>query len=81
MTKSEIIEKLRDMMKRNSQEDIDWDSVTVDSNIESLGFDSLAILDLIYDIQQELDMEFDAEDMIGVDTVGKLADFLESKGA
>ncbi len=81
MTKSEIIEKLRDMMKRNSQEDIDWDSVTADSRIEPLGFDSLAILDLIYDIQQELNLEFDAEEMMGVDTVGKLADFLQSQGA
>jgi acyl carrier protein len=81
MTKPEIVDKLREMMKQTSQENVDWDSVTTESNIESLGFDSLAILDLIYDIQQEFGLEFDAEEMAGVDTVGKLADFLKEKGA
>ena len=55
MTQEEIIKKLRVMMKQSSQADVKWDTVTEESSIESLGFDSLSILDLIYDIQQELD--------------------------
>jgi len=60
---------------------VDWDSVTLESRIDSLGFDSLSILDLIYDIQQAFGIEFEAEEMIGVTTVGELADFLKKKMA
>ncbi|MFW6152665.1 MAG: acyl carrier protein [Verrucomicrobiota bacterium] len=81
MTKDEIIVKLRDMMKQSSQEDVDWDQVDENSEIEPLGFDSLAILDLVYDIQQEFNLEFDAEELVDINTVGKLADFLRAKGA
>ncbi|MFC1498751.1 acyl carrier protein [Verrucomicrobiota bacterium] len=79
MTQEEIIEKLREMMKQSSQADVKWDTVTENSPIESLGFDSLSILDLIYDIQQELGIEFEAEEMVSIRTIGELATFLQSK--
>lgn len=81
MEHDEIIEKLGQVLKQSSQENVDWDAVTGDSTIESLGFDSLAILDLIYDIQQEFDIEFEAEEMINIDTIDRLATFLKEKGA
>jgi acyl carrier protein len=37
------------------------------------------MLDLIYDIQQGFGLEFDAEQMAGVRTVGDLVRFLASK--
>ncbi|MDD4871826.1 MAG: phosphopantetheine-binding protein [Kiritimatiellae bacterium] len=79
MTQLQIIEKLRTMMRKSSQAQVDWDTVTADSSIASLGFDSLSILDLVYDIQQEFGFEFEAEELVGVKTVGQLADFLEKK--
>ncbi|OGV70745.1 MAG: hypothetical protein A2283_19215 [Lentisphaerae bacterium RIFOXYA12_FULL_48_11] len=79
MTQQEIIEKLRTMMRKSSQAQVNWDSVNADSAIASLGFDSLSILDLVYDIQQEFGFEFEAEELVGVKTVGQLATFLEKK--
>jgi len=81
MTKDEIIENLRQTMKQSSEAEVDWDAVTGASTIESLGFDSLSILDLIYDIQQEFNLEFDAEELVNVKDVDALAQFLQSKGA
>ena len=81
MTKEEIIEKLRTVMKDSSEKEADWDAVTGETTIESLGFDSLSILDLIYDIQQEFELEFDAELLISVRTVDELAEFLQQQGA
>ena len=81
MTENEIIVKLRHVMKQTSPEKVDWNSVTPESTIESLGFDSLTILDLVYDIQQEFGIEFEAEGLAGVKTVGELARFLKSKMA
>jgi len=79
VNKEEIIEKLKDVIRGSSQEQVDPSSIKGDTTIESMGFDSLSILDLIYDIQQAFDVEFDAEEMVKVKTVNDLADFLAQK--
>jgi acyl carrier protein len=79
MTDGEILGKLRETMKRSSRESVDWSGVSPASTIESLGFDSLTILDLIYDIQQEFGVEFEAESLVGVKTVGELVAFLRKR--
>jgi acyl carrier protein len=81
MTPEQAIQKLRDLMKTTSKADVEWDKVTGESKIATLGFDSLSILDLTYDIQQEFKVEFDAEELIKITTVRQLAEFLISKGA
>jgi acyl carrier protein len=81
MNKADIVEKLKQTMKESSQDAAEWDTITEDTTVESLGFDSLSILDLIYDIQQAFEIEFDAEEMVTVSTVGELATFLEAKTA
>lgn len=81
MTNDEILQRLRQVMKRTSQQKTDWDGVTEASAIAGLGFDSLAVLDLIYDVQQEFGVEFDAEEMTRVKTIGDLVAFLKAKGA
>ncbi|MBN2302411.1 MAG: acyl carrier protein [Lentisphaerae bacterium] len=80
MTHDEIISQLKNVMKQSSQESADWDNIGDDSSIQSLGFDSLSILDLIYDIQQEFGIEFEAEELATVRTVGELVSFLKEKG-
>jgi acyl carrier protein len=79
MEQQEIIAKLRHIMKQSSQVKVDWETVTADTVIGALGFDSLSILDLVYDIQQAFGITFEAELLAGVKTVGQLADFLKSK--
>ena len=79
MTYEEVLEKLRGLMKAASREAIDWDAVDDTAAIETLGFDSLTLLDLIYDIQQAFDLEFDAEELIDVRTVGELGAFLQER--
>ena len=79
MTYEEVLEKLRGLMKAASREAIDWDTVDDTAAIETLGFDSLTLLVLIYDIQQAFDLEFDAEELIDVRTVGELGAFLQER--
>jgi acyl carrier protein len=83
MTTDEIIEKLRQTLAKSAggNRKIDAKAVTADSTIGSLGFDSLSILDLIYDIQQDFSVQFEPEELASVDTVGGLAAFLREKGA
>jgi acyl carrier protein len=81
MTKEEVITRLADVMKSVSQEDVDWDTVSSDSTIEDLGFDSLSILDLMYDIQQEFDIEIEGEEIVDIKTIYQLAAFIIEKAA
>jgi acyl carrier protein len=79
MNHTEIMDRLRAIMRQASQANVNWDTVGAASSIEEMGFDSLAILDLIYDIQQGFGLEFDAEEIARVRTVGELADFLAAR--
>jgi acyl carrier protein len=78
MTREEILGQLRETMKDSSPEPINWDTLTEETTIGTLGFDSLSILDLIYDVQQSFGVDFEAEELVNINTVGELGDFLEA---
>jgi acyl carrier protein len=77
MTRAEILDQLRNTMKDSSPIPVDWDTLTEDTTIGELGFDSLSILDLIYDVQQSFGIDFEAEELVNINTIGELAEFLE----
>ena len=79
MIRDEILAKLKETMETSAPEPMDWDSITEETTIGELGFDSLSILDLIFDVQQAFGIEFEAQELVNVNTVGELADFLEEE--
>lgn len=81
MTHDDILKRLREIMQGTTREAVDWDSVTDATAIASLGFDSLSILDLLYDVQQAFGIEFDAVELVQLKTVGDLVAFLEARTA
>ena len=81
MSDDAIISRLRDILRENSEEERDWDQVDGDTTIESLGFDSLTILDLLYDVDQEFDIHLEAAEVIDMSTVGEIAALLKERGA
>lgn len=76
-----IIGRLRDILRESSEEERDWEAVGGDTTIESLGFDSLSILDLLYDVDQEFDIHLEAAEVIDMTTVGEIAALLKERGA
>ena len=60
------------------QLELDIDEITPDSTFESLGIDSLDIVEMIMDLESELGIELDMEDQ-KIATFGELAEFIESK--
>jgi acyl carrier protein len=79
MIRNEILAKLKETMENSAPEPMDWDAITEETTIGELGFDSLSILDLIFDVQQAFGIEFEAQELVNVNTVGELADFLEEE--
>lgn len=60
------------------QLDLDIDEITPESTFESLGIDSLDIVEMIMDLESELGVELEMEDQ-KIETFQELADFVESK--
>ena len=67
-----------DTVKEVLQENLDIDPETVqpESTLESLGIDSLDMVELICELDERCDIEFGEPE--GIDTIGKLVDYIES---
>ena len=60
------------------QLELDVDEITPNSTFESLGIDSLDIVEMIMDLESELGVELEMEEQ-QIATFGELAAFIESK--
>ena len=60
------------------QLDLTADDITPESTFESLGIDSLDIVEMIMDLESELGIELDMENQ-NITTFGELAAFIDSK--
>ena len=60
------------------QLELDASEITPDSTFESLGIDSLDIVEMIMDLESELGIELELEDQ-KIATFQDLADFVETK--
>ena len=60
------------------QLEIDAAEITPDSTFESLGIDSLDIVEMVMDLESELGVELEMEDQ-KITTFQELADFIDAK--
>ena len=58
--------------------ELDIDDITPDSTFESLGIDSLDVVEMIMDLESELGVELEMEDQ-KISTFQELADFIDAK--
>ena len=70
-----MFEKLKSYAAR--QLELDASEITPDSTFESLGIDSLDVVEMIMDLESELGVELELEDQ-KITTFQELADFIES---
>ncbi|REJ81213.1 MAG: hypothetical protein DWQ36_18585 [Acidobacteria bacterium] len=79
--RSETFSRLVGLMRASATEEHDWDAVEPGTTTESLGFDSLSILDLLYDVEHEFGVEIEAEEVVEAKTLGDVVRLLEERGA
>ena len=60
------------------QLEIDASEITPESTFESLGIDSLDVVEMVMDLESELGIELEMEDQ-KIATFGELAEFIDSK--
>lgn len=78
---SETLARLRNVLRDAAVEEHDWDAVVTETPIESLGFDSLTILDVLYDVEEEFGIALDPKQVVKTRTVGEIVALLEQDGA
>ena len=71
-----MFEKLKNYAAK--QLELDAEEITPDSTFDSLGIDSLDVVEMIMDLETELGVELELEDQ-KIATFQELADFIESK--
>ena len=71
-----MFEKLKSYAAR--QLELDASEITPDSTFESLGIDSLDVVEMIMELESELGVELELEDQ-KITTFQELADFIDSK--
>ena len=71
-----MFEKLKSYAAR--QLELDASEITPDSTFESVGIDSLDVVEMIMDLESELGVELELEDQ-KITTFQELADFIDSK--
>ena len=73
-----VFEKVKKIL--SNQLEIEEDKITIDSDlVEDLKADSLDIVELIMDLEQEFDLEIPDEDLPKVTTVRDVVDYIENK--
>ena len=68
------IDIIKDVLSENL--DIDRDTITEDSTMDSLGVDSLDMVELICEIEDRMDIDFGEPE--GLKTVGDVAKYADS---
>ena len=70
-----MFEKVRNYLSK--QLDIAAESIAEDTTFESLGIDSLDVVEMVVDLEEELGVELELDDKIS--TIGEFVAFVESK--
>ena len=68
------IDTIKEVLQENL--DIDPETVAEDSTLESLGIDSLDMVELICELEERCDIEFGEPE--GIDTVGAMVAYIDS---
>jgi acyl carrier protein len=80
MSGDETIGRLRDILRDNATEERDWEAIDAGTTFESIGIDSLSILDLLYDVEQEFGVHLEGADVLDVRTMGQFVALLQERG-
>ena len=74
-----MYERIRTYLSQ--QLDIPAEEMNRDTSFESLHLDSLDMVEMIMDMEEELGVDFEIEGELKLETIGDLADFIEDKMA
>jgi len=79
MTQKEIVAALRELLERQELLRVDIAAIALDTRLDRLGFDSLSVLDFLYDAEHRFKMSIDIADLVALERVDELVEYLRRK--
>ena len=67
------------MIKKGLEPKIKGKDLTLESTFKDLGLDSIDLVDLVFQFEEELGIEFEDEELTSLKTVGDVVSLIESK--
>ena len=77
--REEITARLKELLRNQEEIRIDVDSITEDTEFDDVGFDSLSILDFMYEIEERFEVPLEVKDLLDMQKVGDLVAHLQGK--
>lgn len=79
MTKEEIASGLRELLRKQKQLKVDVDAIQLETRFDQIGFDSLSILDFMYDVENRFAVVPEMADLVRMQKVSDLIDYLHPR--
>ncbi|WP_281677022.1 acyl carrier protein [Eggerthia catenaformis] len=70
-----------DRIKEVLNDKLHGKELTLDSSFRDLGIDSLDLVDLVFELEEEIGIEFEDEELISITTVKDLLTLIDKKTA
>ena len=78
MDRKEIEEKVREFLIEDIE--VEEDKITPDAKLkDDLGIDSLDFVDIVVLVNNKFGFQIKQEEMVGIDTLSKFCDYIETK--
>lgn len=79
MNRDQIIARLRALLQKQREFKGDVNTIQEQTKIDQMGFDSISILDFMYDIEADFSIQTEVADLVKMVTVRDLVDYLAAK--
>jgi acyl carrier protein len=81
MKRPEIISALRELLRAQKQVKVNVDALDEETRLSQVGFDSISILDFMYDVESRFNVRADIAVLVSMERIKDLIDHLERKQA
>ncbi len=71
-----VFDKIKEIVSEYA--DVDPEKITLESSLEDLGMDSLDVVDLFMNIEDEFNIELPEDEMENLKTLGDLVEYVEA---
>lgn len=79
MKRHEIISGLKELLRAQKQVKVDIDPLGEETPLSQVGFDSISILDFMYDVESRFNVRTEIAELVRMEQVKDLIDHLERK--
>jgi acyl carrier protein len=79
MNRDQIIARLRLLLQKQTDFKGDLNAIHETTKIDQLGFDSISILDFMYDVEADFNVQTEVTDLVKMERVADLVNYLAGK--